>query len=69
MALSRGARFILTFMMLAVTISIGGVLAMYFIATQGPEVRSGSVLWLRVPPNLAENTRDDIVGQLMSGRA
>ena len=68
MALSRGARFILTFMTLAVTVSIGGVLVMYFLATQGPEVHSGSVLWLRVPSNLAENERDDILGQLMSGR-
>ena len=68
MALSRGARFILTFMLLAVTVSIGGVLTMYFLAGQGPDVRSGSVLWLRVPPNLAENVRDDLVGQLMFGR-
>ncbi len=68
MALSRGARFILTFMVMAVTVSIGGVLAMYLLAGRGPEVRSGSVLWLRVPPNLAENVRDDLVGQLMFGR-
>ena len=68
MALSRGARFILTFMVMAVTVSIGGVLAMYLLAGRGPEVRSGSVLWLRVPYNLAENVRDDLVGQLMFGR-
>ena len=68
MALSRGARFILTFMVMAVTVSFGGVLAMYLLAGRGPEVRSGSVLWLRVPYNLAENVRDDLVGQLMFGR-
>ena len=68
MALSRGARFILTFIVMAATVSIGGVVAMYLLAGQGPEVRSGSVLWLRVPYNLAENVRDDLVGQLMFGR-
>ena len=68
MALSRGARFILTFIVMAATVSIGGVVAMYLLAGQGPEVRSGSVLWLRVPYNLAENIRDDLVGQLMFGR-
>ena len=68
MALSRGARFILTFIVMAATVSIGGVVAMYLLAGQGPEVRSGSVLWLRVPYNLSENVRDDLVGQLMFGR-
>ena len=68
MALSRGARFILTFIVMAATVSIGGVVAMYLLAGQGPEVRSGSVLWLRVPYNLTENVRDDLVGQLMFGR-
>ena len=68
MALSRGARFILTFIVMAATVSIGGVVAMYLLAGRGPEVRSGSVLWLRVPYNLAENARDDLVGQLMFGR-
>ena len=68
MALSRGARFILTFMVMAVIVSIGGVLAMYLLAGRGPEVRSGSVLWLRIPYNLTENVRDDLVGQLMFGR-
>ena len=68
MALSRGARFILTFMILAVTVSIGGVFLTYLLATRGPEVRSDSVLWLRVPYGLTEYVRDDFFGQLMAGR-
>ena len=68
MALSRGARFILTFIMLAVMVSLGGVLATYFLATRGPSVQSGSVLWLRVPANLTESVSDDLLGQLMAGR-
>ena len=55
MALSRGARFILTFIMLSVLVSLGGVLAMYFLATRGPDVQSGSVLWLQVPSGLIEH--------------
>ena len=54
MALSRGARFILTFIVLAVCVSLGGVLLTYILATRGPSVQSGSVLWLRVPGNLSE---------------
>ncbi len=68
MALSRGARFILTFIMLSVLVSLGGVLAMYFLATRGPDVQSGSVLWLQVPSGLIEHAPDDLVGQLTVGR-
>ena len=68
MALSRGARFILTFIALAVLVSMGGVLATYFIATSGPDVRSDSVLWLRVSGNLAEREPNDLLGQLVGRR-
>ena len=68
MALSRGARFILTFIALAVLVSMGGVLATYFLATSGPDVRSDSVLWLRLSGSLAEREPDDLLGQLVSRR-
>ena len=68
MALSRGARFILTFIVLAVCVSLGGVLLTYVLATRGPSVQSGSILWLRVPANLTEYVPDNLLGQLVSGR-
>ena len=68
MALSRGARFILTFIVLAVCVSLGGVLLTYVLATRGPSVQSGSILWLRVPANLTEYVPDNLFGQLVSGR-
>ena len=68
MALSRGARFILTFIVLAVCVSLGGVLVTYFLATRGPSVQTGSVLWLRVPGNLTEYVPDNLFGQLVGGR-
>ena len=68
MALSRGARFILTFIALAILVSMGGVLTTYFLATSGPDVRSGSVLWLRVSGNLAEREPDNLLGRLVARR-
>ena len=68
MALSRGARFVLTFIVLAVCVSLGGVLVTYILATRGPSVQSGSVLWLRVPGNLTEYVPDSLFGQLIGGR-
>lgn len=68
MAFTRGARFILTFIILAICVSLGGVLLTFFLAARGPSVQAGSVLWLRVPGNLAENVPDDLLGQLLAGR-
>ena len=68
MALSRGARLILTFIALSVFVSIGGVVVSFYLATRGPDVRSGSVLWLRVPADLAEREPDHLFGQLVGRR-
>lgn len=68
MALTRGARFILTFVVLAVLISFGSVAAGVFLAGRGPSIEEGSVLWLRVPANLAERPPDDLFGQLVGQR-
>ena len=68
MALSRGVRFILTFIVLAVCVSLGGVAVAYVLATRGPSVQPGSVLWLRVPANLTEYVPDGLFGQLIAGR-
>ena len=68
MALSRGARFLVTFMLTAVVVSMTAVLVTYFLAGRGPTVESNSVLWLRIPSNLAEHEPDDLWGQLWATR-
>ena len=68
MALSRGARFLVTFMLTAVVVSMTAVLVTYFLAGRGPTVESNSVLWLRIPGNLAEHEPDDLWGRLWATR-
>lgn len=68
MALRRGARFILTFILLAAVITLGSVAAGVFLASRGPSIDDDSVLWLRVPANLAERQPDDLVRQLVGPR-
>ena len=69
MALSRGVRFILKFVIAAVFIFfLAGVVATFFLTTRGPAVQAGSLLWLRVPGNLAEREPDNLLGQLVGRR-
>ena len=63
MAIARGVRFILLFMIAAVIVSMTGVALSYFLLTRGPAVESDSVLWLRIPAGLGEAT-DDVFGRL-----
>ena len=64
MAIARGVRFILLFMIAAVIVSMTGVAISYFLLTRGPAVESDSVLWLRIPANLGEQAPDDVFGFL-----
>ncbi len=68
MALSRGARFIFSFLLAAVLVSMAGVVVTYFVARRGPSVETNSVLWLRVPAMLGERAPDDVFGQLLGPR-
>ncbi len=68
MALSRGASFLVTFMLIAVVVLMTAVLATYFFVGRGPTVESNSVLWLRIPDNLAEHDPNYFLGQLLVGR-
>jgi len=61
-AIARGVRFILLFMIAAVIVSMTGVAVSYFLLTRGPAVQSDSVLWLRIPANLGEQAPDDVFG-------
>ena len=64
MAIARGVRFILLFMIAAVIVSMTGVAVSYFLLTRGPAVESNSVLWLRIPTGLGEQAPDDVLGLL-----
>ena len=64
MAIAKGVRFILLFMVAAVIVSMTGVAVSYFLLTRGPAVESDSVLWLRVPAVLSEQAPDDVFGLL-----
>jgi protease-4 len=63
-AIAKGVRFILLFMVAAVIVSMTGVAVSYFLLTRGPAVESDSVLWLRVPAVLGEQAPDDVLGLL-----
>ena len=68
MALSRGVRFILTFMLVAVITSMTVMGLVYSFATRGPSIETDSVLWLRVPENLRDREPDDVFAQLLGRR-
>ncbi len=68
MALARAARLILLFIVLSVLVSMAAVAATILLATRGPEIQAESVLWLRVPENLAERPSDHPLGQLLGPR-
>ena len=68
MALARAARLILLFIALSVLVSLAAVTATVLFATRGPEIPAESVLWLRVPENLAERPADHPLGQILGPR-
>ena len=68
MALARAARLVLLFIALSVLASMAAVAAMILLATRGPEIPAASVLWLRVPENLAERPSEHPLGQLLGPR-
>ena len=60
--MSRGMRFILSFVVMAVFISVSGVALVYFLGSGGPTIETNSVLWLRLPDSLGEQEADDVFG-------
>ena len=60
--MSRGMRFILSFVVMAVLVVISGVALAYFLGSGGPTIETNSVLWLRVPDSLGEQEADDVFG-------
>lgn len=64
MAMSRGVRFILFVIVLAVIVSMTGVALTYVVGSRGPSVETNSILWLRVPASLGEQQPDDVLSLL-----
>ena len=64
MALTRGARIVISVTIVATLALAAAVAGIVMSATRGPEVPDGSVLWLRLPAVLAERQPDDLFSQL-----
>ena len=64
MALTRGARIVISIVIAATLVSAAAVAGIAMIVTRGPDVPDGSVLWLRLPAELAERQPDDLIAQL-----
>lgn len=69
MALTRGARIVISVVIVAALVSAAAVAGLVMFATRGPDVPDGSVLWLRLPAALAERQPDDLLSQLGGPRA
>ena len=69
MALTRGARIVISIVVVAALVSMAAVAGLVVFATRGPEVPDGSVLWLRVPAALSERQPDDLFSQIGGPRA
>ena len=69
MALTRGARIVISIVIAGTVVAAVAVAAIVALATRGPEVPADSVLWLRLPAALAERPPDDLLAQLGGPRA
>ncbi|MCE2543196.1 MAG: signal peptide peptidase SppA [Acidobacteria bacterium] len=69
MALTPGARIVITIVIAIAVVSAAAVAAVVVLATRGPDVPDESVLWLRLPAALAERQPDDLLSQLGGPRA
>ena len=67
MAASRGVRFIITFLLLAVVTSVIGIVAIYSVLSAEPAVVSNSVLILRVPGDMSERQTNPLFAPLLGG--
>ena len=69
MALTPGARIVISIIIAVALVSVAAVAAVVVLATRGPDVPDESVLWLRLPAELAERRPDDLFAQLGAPRA
>src|SRR5688572_33299949 len=66
-ALSRGVRFVLVFVGLAVMFSMAGVALMYLVMSRGPAVPQSATLVLRPGGEIQEVVPVDVFGLLSGG--
>jgi len=64
-ALRRGVVFVLSFIALAVIVSVTGIVFVYLLVSRGPSMEDDSTLVLRPGGELQETVPDDVVGQLI----
>ena len=64
MPVSRGVRFVLVFIGVAVFVSLAGVVLMFLLLSGGPAVPSAATLVMRPGGDLQEIIPDDVVGQV-----
>jgi len=64
-ALRRGVVFVLSFITLAVIVSVTGIVFVYLVVSRGPSIEDDSTLVLRPGGELQETVPDDVVGQLI----
>jgi protease-4 len=64
-ALRRGVVFVLSFIALAVIVSVTGIGFLYLVVSRGPSIEDDSTLVLRPGGELQETVPDDVVGQLI----
>ncbi len=65
MGVSRGVRFIVVFLSLAVIVSMAGIAVLYLMVSGAPSVASDSVLVLRVPAGLTEYRQNALLTPLV----
>jgi protease-4 len=68
-ALRRGVVFVLSFIALAVIISVTGMVFVYLLISSGPSIQDDSTLVLRPGGALEETVPDDVIGQLIGRNA
>jgi protease-4 len=64
-ALSRGVRIVFAFIVLAIVVSVVGIVFMVLVMSRGPVVPSAATLVLRPGGELQEVPPDDVVGQVL----
>ncbi len=65
MAIRRSVVFVLSFIALAVIVSVTGMAFVYLLVSRGPSIQDDSTLVLRPGGPLQETVPDDVVGQLI----
>jgi len=59
---SRAVSFIFSFIAAAIVLSMMGLMLVLFLSNRGPSIAESSILWLRMPSSLGEQTPHDILG-------